>query len=219
MKKLLQVAAAAALSLVASAQATVISGSVTGGGALTNGGTFVKLTVPFTTNDPAQPNTVGDDNFNTFNLYAFDEEQNVLATSLIEVDEGSDIPMGSTVASHYVFFDPPGFGTTSIQGTVTFDSAIRGVVTTRAKLNASDPFANTGVTYLSDSLRGLESNDSVSFSGNTLTIDFRASSPGDYVRVFTDFSPGAVDPIPVPAAAWLMGAGLAGLFGVRRRAR
>ena len=205
-----------------SASATIVSGSVTGGQSLTQGGTFIKLSAPFTESDP--DNTVGDDTFQDPNLYGFDEGQNIDITVDLAVDMLSDgmggssgsgiLSAGSTVASHYIFFDPD--GNTTQQGTVTFDSQIFGVITSTNNLAASDFLINTGVNYLNPTLRGLESGDSVTITGlNTITVDWYASTPGDYVRVLTDFSPGAV--VPVPAAIWLFGSGLLGLVGVARR--
>ena len=51
------------------ANATVNSGSVT-----TGSGSFIKLMPGFTDSTP--DNTVGNDNFQNSNLYAFDEDQN-----------------------------------------------------------------------------------------------------------------------------------------------
>ena len=88
------------------ATATIIGGSVTGGTAQTAGGTFVKLTVPLS-NPFGPPNSVGNDNFQSPNLFGFDENQNILLAAPLTVDVGtSPIPAGSTVASHYIFFDP-----------------------------------------------------------------------------------------------------------------
>lgn len=199
--------------------ATILSGTVTSGT-----GSFVKLSVPFAESNPN--NTVGDDNFQSANLYGFDEDQNINITTDLTVDilaygmgggSGSGTVLsGSTVASHYIFFDP-GVNTT-IVGTVTFDSEIFGIITSRSNLIGSDGLANTGVTYLSDNLRGLESVDSVTITGlDTIEIDFRANSPGDYIRVLTDFSPGAV--VPVPAADWLLSSALPGFAGIAKRSR
>ena len=74
---------------------------------------------------------------------------------------------------------------------------------------------NLGVTYENPTLRGLESGDTVTITGlKTINVDWSAGSPGDYIRVLTNFSPSAV---PVPAAVWLFGSGLLGLIGVARR--
>jgi hypothetical protein len=201
--------------------ATIVSGAVTGGSSLTQGGTFIKLPVPFTESNPA--NTVGQNTFQTPNLYGFDEGQNIDITVDLAVNVLADglgggggagiVPMGSTVASHYIFFDPVSANQT---GTVTFDSDIFGIITSTANLAASDFLINTGVTYLNPGLRGLEAGDHATITGlRTINVSWSASSPGDYIRVLTDFSPGAV--VPVPAAVWLFGSGLLGLIGIARR--
>ena len=100
-------------------------------------------------------------------------------------------------------------------GTVSFDSDIFGIITSTSNLAASDFLINTGVTYLNPTLRGLESGDSATITGlQTITVDWRAGTPGDYIRVLTDFSPGAV---PIPASVWLFGSGLFGIVGIARR--
>lgn len=201
--------------------ATIVSGTVTGGGSFNQGGTFIKLAAPFTESDP--DNTVGDNTFQNPNLYGLDEGQNIAVSTDLAVDLLADgvgggtgsgiVPQGSTVASHYIFFDPA--GSTSQKGTVSFDSAIFGIITSTQNLAASDSLINTGVNYLNPSLRGLEGGDNVAITGlQTITVDWTASSPGDYVRVITDFSPGAV--VPVPAAVWFFSSGLMGLIGISR---
>ena len=93
-------------------------------------------------------------------------------------------------------------------GAVNLDSDILRIITTTNDLAASDFLANTGVNYLNPGNRGLEAGDSV-------TIDTVASSPGDYVRVLTTFSPAASTPEP-GSLVWL-GSGLMALTGLRRR--
>ena len=151
-------------------------------------GTFVKL-------DPAKPFAVGADTFDDDNLYAFDEDQNILLEDPIRVDFGSagrEIPAGTVVASHYVFFD-------SIAGIhigyVDFDAPILGVAAFEETMAATDFLANTSVTYLSPGLRGLERGDYVWIDPDDpyrLRVFWAGSSPGDYVRVFTKKSVGAI---------------------------
>ncbi|HEY4043358.1 MAG TPA: hypothetical protein VGM32_16135, partial [Rhodopila sp.] len=113
--------AAVVLSLLAApAHATIIGGTVTGGSAQTAGGVFVKLTVPLA-NPFGPPDSVGNDNFQSPNLFGFDEDQNIILTAPLTVDVGSSpLPAGTEVASHYVFFDPG--PTEHVIGTVNFDS-------------------------------------------------------------------------------------------------
>jgi len=211
-------ALSAALLLFASlsATATITSGTVTGGSAQTAGGTFVKLTVPLS-NPFGPPNSVGNDNFQSPNLFGFDEDQNILLAAPLVVDEGtSPIPAGTVVASHYIFFDPG--PTQEVIGTVNFDSNVIAIITSTDLLSASDFLANTGVNYLNPAARGLEAGDSVTISGpRQILFDTFASTPGDYVRVITEFSPAAGT--PEPGCLALLGSALAGLALVRRRFR
>ena len=176
----------AALILCAtSAQAIVLDGSVL----RQNGsGTFVKL-------DPDDLFVVGQDNFDDDNLYAFDEDQNITLSEPIRVDIGGQnglIPAGTTVASHYVFFD-------SIAGTqmgfVYFDAPILGIAALQGTMAATDFLANTDVVYIGTELRGLEPGDVVWIDEedpHRLWVYWAGSSPGDYIRVFTDKSVGAL---------------------------
>lgn len=193
------------------ARAIILAGEITGGSVVGQGGTFIEL-------DPggAQvPIEIGADSFDDPNLYAFNEEQNVRSQSDIAVDIGRDIAAGELVASHYIAFDP-------VRGTVTaritFDAPIIGVATSTGALDASDHLANTGITYLNPKARGLEGRDTVFIDPNdlaTLVLSLKATSPGDFVRVFTERSPGAMT--PVPPTIWTFAAGLVGFLVMRRR--
>jgi hypothetical protein len=202
------------LGLPMPALASIVSGSILSGGP---GATFVKLTVPFVSSTPA--NTVGNDNFQTNNLYGFDEDQNILLVAPLVVDAvpsgSTTLPIGTTVASHYVFFDPV---SGSIDGLVNFDSNILAIITSTTLLQASDFLLNNGVTYLSPNDRGIEpeQGDSVTFSGaRQIRVVLYASTPGDYVRVLTAFSPLApLPPAPPAAPAENPEPGTASLFGV-----
>jgi hypothetical protein len=166
-------------------QATIVTGDVTGGGASIQGGIFVKLTPPI--------GAVGNDTFQTPNLYGFDEDQNIVLAAPLVVDIGtSPLLPGTEVASHYVFFDPA--PSTRLIGYVEFDAPVLAILTSTGNLAASDFLANVSATYLNPSARGLEPGDVVTIDAgnpNRINIDFRASTPGDYIRVLTDRSPSA----------------------------
>ncbi|MDJ0614306.1 MAG: hypothetical protein QNJ29_11575 [Rhizobiaceae bacterium] len=154
----------------------------------TGDGTFVIL-------DPNNSFSVGFDNFDNDNLYAFNEDQNIVLEAPIRVDLGGTdgfIPMGEVVASHYVFFD----SAAGIQrGFVEFDAPILGVAAYQDTMAATDFLANNSVTYISPQLRGLEQGDLIWIDSeipNRLWVSWSASSPGDYIRVFTRKSFGAI---------------------------
>lgn len=175
---------------IAAMTAAPVSAEVLGGQILRQSGTgsFVKLNtdVPF---------SVGADNFDTCDLYAFDEDQNILLDQPIRVDIGGNegiIDEGIVVASHYVFFD----SLNGIHhGSVYFDAPILGVAAYQDTLAATDFLANTDVEYISIELRGLEQGDYVWIDEqdpHRLWVYWAGSSPGDYIRVFTAQSPGAM---------------------------
>lgn len=145
--------------------------------------------------DTSKPFAVGNDNFNTDNLYAFDEDQNIVLSEPIRVDIGGDngfIRQGETVASHYVFFDS--FAGVQ-QGYVEFDAPILGIAAFQNTMAATDFLANNSVNYISTQLRGLEPGDYVWIDEkdpHRLWVYWAASTPGDYIRVFTEKSIGAV---------------------------
>ncbi|MEM9319327.1 MAG: hypothetical protein AAGA70_10010 [Pseudomonadota bacterium] len=164
---------------------------VLGGAILRQNGSggFVKL-------DPTVGFAVGADTFNDDNLYAFDEDQNITLIEPIAVDISACstgfISAGTTIASHYVFFD----SISGIQmGYVDFDADILGIAAFQYSMAATDFLANTDVTYISLDLRGLEEGDEVWIDpllATRLWVRWAGSSPGDYIRVFTAQSPSAL---------------------------
>ena len=176
---------AVALALLTTpAQAVILDGQIL----RQNGqGKFVKL-------DTDQPLVVGFDTFDDDNLYGFDEDQNITLIEPIRVDIGGKnglIPQGSVVASHYVFFDR----ISGVQeGFVYFDAPILGIAAYQGTMGATDFLADNAVTYISAELRGLEEGDRVwidSEDPHKLGVLWAGSSPGDYIRVFTEQSPNA----------------------------
>jgi hypothetical protein len=198
-------------------RATIIGGEITGGA---SGGTFVILTPPLA-NPFGSPNTVGNNNFQSKNLYAFNEAQNVLLTSPMSVDilttgNAGLLPEGTVLASHYVFFDPV---SGAVRGYVDFDSDIVGLVTSTASLAASDFITGTGVNYLTPAARGIETDDLVQISpisSNRLLLDLTTGTPGDYVRVLTARSSAVPDGGPSIA---LLAFSIAGVGMLRLRFR
>jgi len=141
------------------------------------------------------PFEVGNDSFDDCNLYAFDEDQNITLPETIRVDIGGasgTIEKGTVVASHYVFFD-------SLNGVhighVDFDAPILGIAAFHDTMGATDFLANTSINYVSEELRGLEQGDRVWIDPDDphrLWVYWAGSSPGDYIRVFTEKSLGAL---------------------------
>lgn len=204
----------------AAAQATIIGGDVTGG---TSGGSFVKVYAPLS-NPFGAPNSVGNDTYQSPNLYGFDEDQNVtigttlnynlsVGGSTLSPNPGT-LAAGTLVASHYIFFDPR--AGSSLVGYVDFDSDIIAVITSTNFLLASDILANTGINYLNPGARGLEANQDyiTNITDRRVSLNFTASTPGDYIRVLTRYSPSAEVPESSPLV--LLFLGLAGLL-LRRR--
>jgi len=144
---------------------------------------------------------VGFDTFDDDNLYAFDEDQNIVLPADVRVDIASQPSGGSTegvlakgtiVASHYVFFDSLN-GTQ--QGWIDFDAPVLGIAAYQDTMAATDFLANTQVRYISPDLRGLEDGDFVWIDENKpnrIWVSWAGSSPGDYIRVFTERSPAAM---------------------------
>ncbi|WP_428386888.1 hypothetical protein [Mucisphaera sp.] len=185
-------ALAGTLALTASARAAIDSGTAG------PGDTFLQI---------SPPTNVGNNNQNTNDtLFAFDEKQKQVLTSGLTLDlpaatSPTVLPAGTIISSHYVFVDPSG-SRNNVVGTVTFDNPILGIIFEDINLDASNFLGAIGTTYASPSLLGLEGGDLVAISGtNTVSIDFTAGSPGDYIRVITE-------DIPEPATASLLALGL-----------
>lgn len=167
-------------------------------------------------------------------LLAWDERQNVTLSSDLRVDRVFDeaapfivdagdgdflIRAGTVVSSHYLQWDPGAGSSASVQATVVLDSQVFAFITADANLFASDPLlGRTGLDYNDFGLRGLEATDVTTFIGPNTAIDWRASSPGDWTRLITAFSPGGAE-VREPGGAWLLGLamGVLGASRLRRR--
>lgn len=157
-------------------------------------------------------------------LRVWEERQNVTLTEDLRVDRIADpgnpvvggsagnwvIKSGSIVSSHYIQYDGP-----RMQAQIEFDSVIFAIITADQKLFDSDFLGLPGLDYNDFINRGLETNDTTTFSDRFVDVNFTTTSPGDWMRLITAFSPTAeARETPAPAALGLFALGLAAL---RRR--
>lgn len=163
-------------------------------------------------------------------LLGWDEVQNITLAADLRVDRvfdmgasfvGSDanglfIKAGTIVSSHYFQWDPGEGSAGTVNATINLDSQVFAFITDTQKLFDTDAALGlTGLDYNDFGLRGLEGADTTNFNGGNVDISWTASSPGDWTRLITAFSPAA--DIPEPGTLALMGLGLAGLRWVRRK--
>lgn len=183
------------------------------------------------TTDP--PNPISEDPNNGV-LLAWNEVQNFELTqdlrvdrvfdpnaSFVEAISGGDflIKAGTIVSSHYLQWDPGNGSDARVSTTIALDSQVFAFITADNNLFNSDFLGLPGLDYADFGLRGLETGDTTVFNGTDVDISWSASSPGDWTRLITAFSPGGVTTVPLPAAAPLLVLGIAalGLARVRKR--
>ncbi|MCS6986152.1 MAG: PEPxxWA-CTERM sorting domain-containing protein [Sphingomonadaceae bacterium] len=204
---MLRIATALGLVLAPSAaSALIVTGAITGGTTLANGGTFQII---------APPLAAGASSFQLPHLFAWNEKQNYTLLAPLTLDSGGTLPAGTRVASHAIVFDPKPRST--VQATVEFNRPILGILWRTRSLKDTDATLSVPPTvWSSPPTRGLEAGDiaGTSFSGKMLTIkEWTAGNPGDNIRVIT-----TAIPEPTTWAMLIAGFGLIG-FAARQRRR
>jgi len=162
-------------------------------------------------------------------IHGWNEAQNYTLTSGLAVDitapggygtalTPGTIVAGTTISSHAFYFDPVATG--GAQATFAFDGTIIGVIVldddagidkfvdSDYLIPASVPVGNIPAGHFA--ARGLElaSGDSLTVSGNHLSLSLNANSPGDQVRVIT---------AAVPEPSTMAALGIAAAIATRRR--
>ncbi len=192
---------------LAAVAALLLGGTTASAATVSSTGDFLEIAAPASVTNAAPSSNS--------NIFYFNEVQNYTLSSALTTDTGV-LAAGTRVDSHLFFHNRVGGGVNTLSGTLTFATAILGTMSdiNGGLLDASDFLGAVGTTYQSGfANRGLESNDSLSFIGDTVTASLVVSQPGDWVRVVT------VAAIPVPASILLLPLGLGALGAIRRRRR
>jgi hypothetical protein len=159
--------------------------------------------------------------------YTFSEYSGAAAVGAGLIDTDSvlwfiDEQAVAGIKSWYIFFDP--LDAQRITGTVTFDTPIVNVLTTKTQLDSTNATYGIDVDhdgifndYTTSFLIGLEIADHITWApgGHTITINWGTSDPGDHIRVLTE---ARTPPVPEPETYALFAAGLGALAWRARRA-
>lgn len=154
----------------------------------------------------------GDDNYQ----YGFNEAQGVVLTEALTTTTGT-IKAGKHVNSHMIFLNHASKDDTSklwADNTWTFDGKVLGVMHDTMGLHeaASTPLLGAAGTVYPASgygYRGMEGNDKIWVSGDTVRVFTKIKQPGDWIRVVTS--------VPEPATLPLFALAFAPLLMRRRR--
>jgi len=163
-------------------------------------------------------------------IRVFDEKQNYVLEEDLYVDlfvttggifdseddlTSGTISAGTHINSHLVHFDPIGSNTVTLEGSITFDQKIIGVILKLDSLQNSD-FLGFADTFDDGNLRGLELwgqgvQDWFEISDDlkTLSMHLYTNVQLDNIRILTE--------VPIPSTLLLLGSGLFGLVGMRKR--
>lgn len=167
------------------------------------------------------PGAINDDSpGNNTTVKAFEE-----AVGIILADDLANtlptIDAGTAVDSHMLFLNRVDTDTTRarVNYSFTFSEAIVGLIIGTTNINNTSFGTNgfpllgaPGTTY--SNLNGFEGRgDTWTITGgNTISGRMTVTQPGDWIRVITE-SPA---PVPLPAAGWMLLAGVGGLAAARR---
>lgn len=193
MKNVLSIAATAALLATGASAATITA----------TGATSEVIPGPPVLNDTNPSST----DF----VKAFTESVSIILDDDLAI-AGGLIEAGTRVDSHMVFLNiPNGAPRTTLGYAFSFSETILGVITDTGDLNASTgDLGLAGTVY--GTLNGFESRgDSITVGANTISGSLTVTQPGDWFRVIT-----APAPVPLPAAGWMLVAGVGALAAARK---
>ena len=162
----------------------------------------------------AAPGSVTDDSVgDNETVFAFAEATRVVLTSDLAV-AGGTIAAGTAVDSHMIFLNraDPDRIRASVDYAFGFSTDILGVITSTSAVRATnDLLGAVGTTY--GLLNGFERSDTLSVMSNSVSGNLIVTQPGDWFRVVT------VAEVPVPAAGFMLLAGLGAMAAARRGRR
>ena len=135
----------------------------------------------------------------------FFEKSSVITGSDLVLTEGATVPVGTSVESYILHFDPDGSSSSPVwefHETITFDEIVLGVifdtVTAHGQLASSDATVGLGSSYYESDWRhrkfeeGQDKWNDVAILGNSVTFNLFTNTSMDEARIITTPLPGAV---------------------------